>query len=96
AGAWFADLKEKSPIRAASSRGATVAFLLTMFYLIGGGAILSAVALNTYKQLIDEIPYESVNMMILAGIFGVISVLIAAVGIYIGNKALSREDIYAK
>ena len=96
AGAWFADLKEKSPIRAASSRGATVAFLLTMFYLIGGGAILSAVALNTYKQLIDEIPYESVNMMILAGIFGVISVLIAAIGIYIGNKALSREDIYAK
>ena len=67
-----------------------------MFYLIGGGAILSAVALNTYKQLIDEIPYESVNMIILASIFGVLSVLIAIVGIYIGNKALSREDIYAK
>ncbi len=95
-GAWFANLKEKSAIRAASSRGATVAFLVTMFYLVGGSAVLSAITLNIYKFTIDNEPYEPNRSLILLALFGFISILIAGVSIVISKKALDREEIYAK
>ena len=95
-GAWFANLKEKSAIRAASSRGATVAFLVTMFYLVGGSALLSVISLNIFKLTIDGEPYEPNSSLLLLGVFGIISIIIAVLSVIISKKALEREEVYAR
>ena len=95
-GAWFANLKEKSAIRAASSRGATVAFLVTMFYLVGGSALLSVISLNIFKLTIDGEPYEPNSSLFLLGVFGIISIIIAVLSVIISKKALEREEVYAR
>ena len=95
-GAWFADLRENSAIRIASSRGATVAFLITMFYLVAGSSLLSAAVLDTYNFKINNLPYDAGKGVIIMTIFFVFSLIIAVIGIYIGNKALLRENVYAK
>jgi len=95
-GAWFADLRENSAIRIASSRGATVAFLVTMFYLVGGSSLLSAVVLGTYNFLIDDLPYDPGRGIFIMTIFFVFSLIVTIIGLYVGNKALLRENVYAR
>jgi len=95
-GAWFADLRENSAIRIASSRGATVAFLITMFYLVAGSSLLSAVVLNTYNYQIDDLPYDEGKGIIIMAIFLVLSLFVTYISILIANKALLRENVYAK
>jgi len=95
-GAWFANLRESSAIRIASSRGATVAFLVTMFYLVGGSSLLSAAVLNTYNFLIDDLPYDPGKGIFIMTIFCAFSLIVTVIGLYVGNKALLRENVYAK
>jgi len=95
-GAWFANLKEKSAIRAASSRGATVAFLVTMFYLVGGSSLLSVISLKIFKFTIDSEPYEPKSILLILGVFGIISLIIAVISVIIGKNALEREEVYAR
>ena len=95
-GAWFANLKEKSAIRAASSRGATVAFLVTMFYLVGGSSLLSVISLAVFKFTIDNEPYEPNSILFILGVFGMISIIIAVVSVIVSRKALEREEVYAR
>ena len=95
-GAWFANLKEKSAIRAASSRGATVAFLVTMFYLVGGSSLLSVISLRIFKFTIDSETYEPKSILLILGAFGIISLIIAVISVIIGKNALEREEVYAR
>ena len=95
-GAWFANLKEKSAIRAASSRGATVAFLVTMFYLVGGSALLSVISLSIFKFTIDSEAYDAKQILLILGVFGIISIIIAVISVIISKKALEREEVYAR
>ena len=95
-GAWFANLKEKSAIRAASSRGATVAFLVTMFYLVGGSSLLSVISLRIFKFTIDSETYELKSILLILGVFGIISIIIAVISVIISKNALEREDVYAR
>ena len=95
-GAWFANLKEKSAIRAASSRGATVAFLVTMFYLVGGSSLLSVISLSIFKFTIDSEAYEPKSILLILGMFGIISIIIAVISVIISKKALEREEVYAR
>ena len=95
-GAWFANLKEKSAIRAASSRGATVAFLVTMFYLVGGSALLSVISLTVFKFTIDSEAYDVKHILLILGVFGIISIIIAVISVIISKKALEREEVYAR
>ena len=91
AGSYFSDFKEKNPIRVASSQSATVTFLLSIVYLTIMVAIVF-LPLNGYFGLILKgIPFNVANLNYAVFAFFIISIIIGAISLVIGQRALRRD-----
>ena len=91
AGAYFADYREKSAIRIASSHGASLTFLLSLGFLI----LLVSALFMPVQQYFDHIvfgrAYSSAPLLIALSVTFVISILMAVIGSYVGLRSLERD-----
>jgi ABC-2 type transport system permease protein len=90
-GAIFAQFKERNPIRVASSRGATVTFLLSMLYLVVVTGVITIPAYQFYS--FSPGPGASaaaIWYLPLAFVAGM-SLIIASLYTYFGLRSLSRD-----
>ncbi|MBA4311182.1 MAG: hypothetical protein C0417_00990 [Chlorobiaceae bacterium] len=90
-GSYFADFKEKNPIRVASSQNATLIFLLSIIYL----TILVAstfIPLNGFfGYILKSVPYEFNNLFISTGTFLLISLMAGTLFLIAGIKTMRRD-----
>jgi ABC-2 type transport system permease protein len=90
-GGYFADYSEKNPIRAASTQGATLTFLLSLLYLIML-VVITIVPLSLYFDSLIHFRKFQMNTIVVPGtLFGVVSYLLAAFGIVAGLRSIRRD-----
>jgi ABC-2 type transport system permease protein len=90
-GGYFANYFEHNPIRAASTQGATLTFLVTIVYLIVLAALVF-VPISTYLTTIFRFQYFSIKLIVLPGaFFVVISCLLSAFGLIVGLRSMHRD-----
>lgn len=90
-GGYFANFSEHNPIRAASTQGATLTFLLTIFYLILMIALVF-LPISSYFGMLFGYQYFPIKLIVVPGtLFAVVSYLLSIVGIIIGIRSLRRD-----
>jgi hypothetical protein len=90
-GSFFANYLERNPIRAASSQGATMTFLLTIIYLVIMVAIVYF-PVSEYFETLFRFRYFDAKIIIFPGTsFAVISYLLSAFGLVIGFRSIRRD-----
>jgi hypothetical protein len=90
-GGYFANYSEKNPIRAASTQGATLTFLLTLVYLILLVVII-IVPLSSYFESLFIFKQFKTEIIVIPGtIFGIISYLLSVFGIIVGLRSMRRD-----
>jgi hypothetical protein len=90
-GGYFANYFERNPIRAASTQGATLTFLVTIIYLIVLVALVF-VPISTYFTTVFRFQYFPVKLIVLPGtLFAVISCLLSVFGLIIGLRSMRRD-----
>ena len=90
-GGYFANYSEKNPIRAASTQGATLTFLLTLVYLIVLVVII-IVPLSSYFESLFIFKQFKTEIIVIPGtIFGIISYLLSVFGIIVGLRSMRRD-----
>jgi len=91
AGSFFSDFKEKNPIRVASSQSATVTFLITIVYLTILVAIVFLPFNGYFGLILKGLPFDVANLHYAVAAFFVISVIIGAISLVVGLRALRRD-----
>jgi ABC-2 type transport system permease protein len=91
AGSYFADLKERNPIRVASSQSATVTFLLSIIYLTVMVAILFMPLNSFFSYILKSIPFNTSNLLYAVSAFVILSLSIGFISIIVGSKAMNRD-----
>ena len=90
-GSFFADFKEKNPIRIASSQGATITFLLTLIYLVFLVVVLFIPVYVFFNQkrvgLQNAVFYLNITNIVIAAV----SIIITIISIGVSGKALRRD-----
>ena len=90
-GGYFANYFERNPIRAASTQGATLTFLVTIIYLIVL-VVLVFVPISAYFTTVFRFQYFPMKLIVLPGaLFAVISCLLSAFGFIIGLRSMRRD-----
>jgi ABC-2 type transport system permease protein len=90
-GGYFANYFEHNPIRAASTQGATLTFLVTIIYLVMLVAIIF-VPISVYFTSVIRFQYFPVNLLVLPCIlFAAISCFFSVSSFIIGLKSVRRD-----
>jgi len=90
-GGYFANYFERNPIRAASTQGATLTFMVMIIYLIIITAIIF-VPISTYFLSAFNSQNSSITLIAVPGtIFVIISCLLSAFGLNIGLRSMHRD-----
>jgi ABC-2 type transport system permease protein len=90
-GGYFANYFERNPIRAASTQGATLTFLVTIIYLIVLVALVF-VPISAYFTTVFRFQYFPMKLIVLPGmLFAVISFLLSVFGLIIGLRSMHRD-----
>jgi Putative ATP-binding cassette len=91
AGAYFASFKERNPIKVASSQGASLTFIASMFYL----SFVAVLLVIPLKRLID---YSLIRgrmapqtLILPLAVVGLFSLLVFAVSTSMGLRAIRRD-----
>lgn len=90
-GGYFADYNERNPIRAASTQGATLAFLSSLAYLILLVVVIIVPLSSYFQSLIVYQTFRTKIIVIPGTLFGVISYLLSVFGIMIGLQSMRRD-----
>jgi ABC-2 type transport system permease protein len=90
-GGFFANYLERNPIRAASTQGATLSFLLTLVYLIIIVVVI-IVPVSSYFAALFQFRLFKMETIILPGtLFAVLSYIFAVFGWIVGIRSLRRD-----
>jgi ABC-2 type transport system permease protein len=90
-GGFFANYSERNPIRAASSQGATLTFLMTLVYLIVL-VVIVLVPVSAYFALLFQARKFQFEMIVLPGtLIAVISYILSVLGLIAGFKSIRRD-----
>ena len=90
-GGYFANYFERNPIRAASTQGATLTFLVTVIYLIILVALVF-VPISAYFTSVFRFQYFPMKLIILPGLFfAIISFFLSLFGFVIGLRSMRRD-----
>jgi len=90
-GGFFANYSEHNPIRAASTQGATLTFLITIIYLIIL-VVLVFVPISTYFAALFRLQYISIKLIVLTAVlFTAVSCLLSVFGLLLGLRSV-RSD----
>lgn len=90
-GGIFANYKEKNAIRLASSQGASITFLFTLFYLVLIIAILFIPVSNYFFSVEQGLLISSWNLIITSVILGILAFIISFTSIRIGFKSFKVD-----
>ncbi len=90
-GSYFVTFDEKSPIKIASSRGATITFLFNMIYLIFLIIILLIPLTNFFENKFSYHSFFNKDFLISSIILLILAVLVTLISIRSGIKALSGD-----
>jgi len=90
-GALFAQFKERNPIRVASSRGATLTFLISMLYLVIVTAVVAVPVYKFYSFPPHSGEYSTSIWYAPLGFVVGFSLVIASIYTYSGLRSLSRD-----
>jgi ABC-2 type transport system permease protein len=91
AGAYFANYREKNPIRIASSQGASLTFLLDLGFLILPVLLFFIPIHRYFEHIIFGRPYVEAPLLIALGIALIISVIIAVIASFVGLRSFERD-----
>ncbi len=90
-GSFFANYSERNPIRAASTQGATLTFLITIAYLIIL-VIIILLPISSYFSTLFMFRQFDMKLIIIPGtVFGVISYILTVIGLITGLRSLRRD-----
>jgi ABC-2 type transport system permease protein len=90
-GGIFANFKEKNAIRLASSQGASITFLFTLFYLILLIVILFLPVYNFFQLYARGIHSPISNLLATTWILFVLSLLISFISIRVGLRSFQKD-----
>lgn len=90
-GGYFAVYHEKNPIRIASSRGATLSFLLALFYIVFVVSVLIVPLQKYFKVYMIYRQYAVSELIFATTIIGIASVAIASFFYRLGINAIRRD-----
>lgn len=90
-GGIFANFKEKNAIRLASSQGASITFLFTLFYLIILIAILFVPVFNFFQQYARGIHQSIWDLLPTTLMLSILSLIISSLSINFGLKAFRKD-----
>ncbi len=91
AGAYFANYREKSAIRVASSQGASLTFLLNLGFLVLPVLLLFVPIHRYFEHIILGRPYAEAPLYIALGIVFGITSLIAIIATFVGLRSIERD-----
>ncbi len=91
AGAFFADFKEKNPIRAASSQSATLTFLVSITFLTLVVALTFIPFSGYFAEILRDVPFDVKDLFVGAGAVLALSVLVGLIPLGVGLRALRRD-----
>lgn len=90
-GGYFANYAERNPIRAASSQGATLTFLLSLVYLFAFTVIVLPFLVSYLSSYFVFRQFQFSGIVLPGTLIAVISYIIAAWGVVIGVRSLRRD-----
>lgn len=90
-GSYFVTFDEKSPVKIASSRGATISFLFNMIYLIFLIIVLIIPINNYFENKSYLFSNLHINFIISSLILLTVAVLVTIISIRLGIKAISSD-----
>jgi ABC-2 type transport system permease protein len=90
-GAFFANYLEKNPIRAASSQGATLTFLVTLVFLVVQVVVVIVPLMSYFSHLFHFTRFLQSQIVIPGTILAVISMLTAVISSHIGLRAMQKD-----
>ncbi len=91
AGALFSTYKEKNPIRIASTQGASLTFLVSLFFLTIVSVIIFLMLLQFYEYSKLQINFSYEKIMTPVLLISIISGIIWGVCYFLGIKSLQRD-----
>jgi ABC-2 type transport system permease protein len=90
-GGYFANYQEKSPIRVASSQGATLTFLVSLVYLISMASIIILPLREYFQSLFQFLPFDMTMIVAPGTTLGVLSAGLSAFALVVGLRSLQRD-----
>ncbi|HVN48428.1 MAG TPA: hypothetical protein VMU30_06350, partial [Bacteroidota bacterium] len=90
-GGYFANYSERNPIRAASSQGATLAFLLTLLYLFIFTFIVLPFLASYLSSFFLFQQFQFRSIVLPGTLIAVVSYLVTVAGIMAGVHSLQRD-----
>ena len=90
-GAYFADYKEKNPIRIASSQGASITFMGVLILLVLLIAGLFRPLISYFEVLAKFGQHDINNLLEVSILIGIVSIFISVVSYRIALKSLTRD-----
>lgn len=90
-GGYFANYKEKNPIRVASSQGATLTFLMSLVYLIALVSIFIIPLFEYFELLFHFVPFDMSHIVAPATTLYMLSAALSGFALVVGLRSLQRD-----
>ena len=90
-GGYFANFKEKNPIRIASSQGATLTFLMSLVYLMALVSIVIIPLTEYFQSLFQFLPFDISSIVAPATTLYMLSAALSAFALVVGLRSLQRD-----
>jgi hypothetical protein len=90
-GGFFANYREKNPIRVASSQGATLTFLVSLVYLVTLVSIVIMPLRDYFQSLFQFLPFDMTAIVAPGTTLGMLSAGLSAFALVIGYRSLQRD-----
>jgi ABC-2 type transport system permease protein len=90
-GGYFANFKEKNPIRIASSQGATLTFLMSLVYLMALVSIIIIPLTEYFQSLFQFLPFDISTIVAPATTLYMFSAALSAFALVVGLRSLQRD-----
>ena len=90
-GGYFANYKEKNPIRLASSQGATLTFLMSLVYLIALVSIFIIPLSEYFQTLFQFVPFDMSVIVAPATTLYMLSAALSVFALVLGLRSLQRD-----
>lgn len=90
-GGYFANFKEKNPIRIASSQGATLTFMMSLVYLIALVSIIIIPLSEYFQSLFRFFPFDISTIVAPATTLYMLSAALSVFSLIVGLRSLQRD-----
>ena len=90
-GSFFANYKEKNPIRLASSQGATLTFLMSLVYLFALVSVFIIPLTEYFQSLFQFLPFDMSSIVAPGTTLYMLSAALSVFALMVGYRSLQRD-----